>query len=219
MRTKLFMDSLAYRLILLILILPLLISCGQEQESNRQVDQSYLDSQEYSEFNEKAARESEMKAKKNASMQERLQRFAECAVSDQMQIPFEVDNQEVMAAAEKTTESCSVENELQSLKLLGESRLQNQTIRWIVLERQSAYRDQELLVSTYRDSELRSFNTVGIFKKNPSEEISTEIEVRNKGNTLYVISRTTRNIIYPIEQENVVTAEYQINADGSIREL
>lgn len=215
------MVFLVHRRILLILIIPLLISCGQDEESNRQVDQNYLDSQEYSEFNEDAASENEMKTNQNASMQERLTRFAECEPGEQMEIPFMVDDQQILDATEResTAENCIVENGQQSLKLVGESRFQNQTVRWVVLERQTAYRDQELFATIFRGDNLQSFNSVGVFKENPTEEIQTEIEVRNKGNALLVTSRTTRNIFYPIEQENTVTTEYQIYTNGSIQEL
>lgn len=199
-------------------MLLLLISCTGN-ESEQQVDQNYLDSREYSDFNEDATREGEIKAKNNASMQARLQQFVECKDVDQMEIPFEVDEQQLKGVSENISEDCTVENDHQSLKLLGESRFQNQTIRWVVLDRQTAYRDQELMATTFREGDLQSFNTVAVYKKNPSEEIFTEVQVRNKNNTLHVTSRTTRNILYPIEQENIITTEYQIDADGSIREL
>lgn len=214
------MRSLLNIRILLFLILPLLISCGGNgEESEEQVDQNYIESQEYSDFDQDATREGEIKAKTNASMQARLQQFVECEDVDQMEIPFEVNEQQLIGAFGNIPENCTVENEHQSLKLLGESHFQNQIIRWIVLDRQTAYRDQELLATTFREGDLQSVNTVGVYKKNPSEEILTEVQVQNKNSTIHVTSRTTRNILYPIEQKNIITTEYQIDTDGSIREL
>lgn len=200
-------------------ILTLLISCAGEQESEQQVDQNYLDSQSYSDFDEDAAREGEIRAKNNASMEVRLQQLAECEDITSKMIPFEIDDQEISALSESEPDNCTIENDQQSLRLLGESQFREQTIRWILLERQTAYRDQELLITTFRENNLQSFNTVGVFKKNPSEEILTEIQVRNKDNNVHVSSRTIRNIFYPIEQENTITTDYIIDTDGSIREL
>jgi hypothetical protein len=201
-----------------ILVSFFLFSCT-DNEQEQQVDQSYLDSQEYSDFSQEVNRESEIREKNNASLENRLQQLSACEDTNQMSIPFEVDDQEILMFFENVSEGCTVENDRQNLKMLGESRFQNQAIRWILLDRQTAYRDQELLAAAFYEDELRSFNIVGIYKENPSESIMTEVRVRNKGNTLHVTSRTTRDIFYPIDQKNTITSEYEISSNGSIRKL
>lgn len=212
-----YMKFLIPRWITLLFVSCVLFSCA-ENESEKQVDQDYLDSQEFSSFNQDAIEERLQKAK-NITLESRLQQFSQCIDSNQIRIPFDIDSREIISLSEGTSEICTVGNGQQSLKLLGESRLQDQTIRWILLERQTAYRDQELFATTFQGGELRSFNTVGIYKENPSEDIKTEIRVRNKGNVLHVTSRTNRHLLYPIDQQNAVTTEYQIDTDGGIREL
>lgn len=202
---------------ILILASLLYISCAENQ-SEQEVDQNYLDSQEYSSFNQDAIEERLQKAK-NATLESRLQQFSECEDSNQIGIPFNIDGQDILSFSEDASEICTVVNNRQSLKLLGESRFQNKIIRWILLDRQTAYRDQELLAVTFSGNDLRSFNTIGVYKENPSEDIKTEIQVRNKENILHVTSRTNRNLLYPIDQQNTITTMYQINADGDIREL
>lgn len=203
--------------VLLLIISCFLFSCA-ENKSEQKVDQDYLESQEFSSFNQDVIEE-RLKKAKNITLESRLQQFSQCQDHNQIRIPFDIDNREIISLSESTSEICTVGDSRQSLKLLGESRFQDQIIRWILLERQTAYRDQELFVTTFKDGELRSFNTVGIYKENPSEDIKTEIRVRNKGNVLYVTSRTNRHLLYPIDQQNAVTTEYQIDTDGGIREL
>lgn len=202
--------------ILLIFLTVLLQSCTQSE--TQKVDQEYVDSQEYSRFNQDVIEE-RLKKAKNATIESRLQQFSECDDKSQIGVPLSIDEKDIVSLSADTSEVCTVENKRQSLKLLGETNHQNQTIRWILLERQTAYRDQELFATTFRDGRLLGFITVGVYKENPSENIKTEIRVRNKGDILHVTSRTHRNLLYPIDQQNAVTTEYQIDADGSIREL
>jgi hypothetical protein len=89
----------------------------------------------------------------------------------------------------------------------------------VVLDRQRAYRDDELIVAVFEDKSLKSFQSIGTFKKNPSEEILSNIEGEITGASFRIQVRTNRNIFYPIEQQNITQAELEINAEGKIREL
>lgn len=202
--------------ILLIFLTVSLQSCTQNE--SKKVDQEYLDSEKYSSFNQEVIEERLEKAK-NATMKSRLQQFSKCEYETLMRAPLSITEEDIVSVTEDTTDVCTVENNRQSLKLLGKSHFQNQTIRWVLFERQTAYQDQELYATTFREGKLQSFLTVGVYKENPSESIKTEIRVRKKDNSLYLASRTDRNLLYPIDQQNTVTTEYLIGADGSIRKL
>jgi hypothetical protein len=95
----------------------------------------------------------------------------------------------------------------------------NQILRWYLLERQSAYRDAELIVATFDGNKLRSFMSVGLFEKIPARTVSTTISVNERNNMLYIRSETNRDIKYPLDQENIIVTEFEVDADGGINEL
>lgn len=193
-----------------------IVACTENEKES--LDQDYLDSPQYEPFRNEASEEKKLHDKLNKSLGWHLQQFSDCEVSN-LSIPFELDYEKVGGLIMDASEGCIIESRAHRLKMLGESIEQDQKIRWVLIERETAYRDQEVVAATFRDGELRSFKTVGVFRKNPSEKISSEIQTRNDGNEIRIVSRTSRNIFYPIEQNNLITTEYKVSASGDIREL
>lgn len=193
-----------------------IVACTEnEQES---LDQEYLESRQFETFQDEASEEKKYNEELDQSLEWHLQQFSDCEVSH-LSIPFELSYEKVGALIMDASEGCIVESRSQRLKLLGETNKQNQKIRWVLLERETAYRDQEVMAVTFQDDELRSFKTVGIFRKNPSEKISSKIQARSQADEVRIISLTSRDIFYPIEQTNKITTEYRVSASGNIREL
>lgn len=191
------------------------ISCSEEQD--QEIDQQYLDSQEYSSFKENT----DWEIKKNSNSENLaadLVKISDCNPTHTLETPFLLD-WDMLEELNAKADQCNIEQEGQQLTLLAEQSLYQQTIRWYLLEPQSAYRDAEVIVATFNDNKLRSFTIVGMYEKIPAHNIQTKIRVNRKGNTMAIRSETIRDIKYPLEQKNTITANYEINASGGINEL
>lgn len=197
-------------LILFFVVMVAIISCNEKKS----IEKDYLESEAYRSFKERTDQEIEQKAKLAASFKVSLRQFVGCK-ADKFETPFKLE----LAQLEKIPEECILNREAESLKLLGESNNSNQLIRWILLERTTVYNDQELVAAVFQDQELQSFKTVGVFQKNPSRLISSVLKVEKEAEKIRITSQTTREIVYPIEQTNTVTATYQIDATGDIQQL
>lgn len=191
------------------------ISCSKEKE--QKVDERYLDSQEYSAF--KKNTDQELKKSSNSeNLADDLVEISDCSSVSNLEPSFSLD-WDVLKELKTKADPCNLGEEGQRLTLVGEQSLQPQTVRWFLLENQSAYRNAEVIVATFNNEQLRSFTTVGMYEKIPAHNIRTNITVNSKGNTMLIRSETIRNIKYPVEQKNTITAEYTINAKGRINEL
>lgn len=191
------------------------VSCSEEQD--KKVDQQYLNSQEYSSF--KKNTNEELKSNDHSeNLANDLVEISDCSFSAALQSPFSLD-WEVLEGLKAKAESCHLEEENQRLTLVGIQSLEQQTVRWFLLEHPSAYRDAEVIVATFSGKELRSFNTVGIYEQIPARSIQTDITVNSRGSNIFIRSKTIRDIKYPLEQKNTITAEYEIDAEGGINEL
>ena len=190
------------------------ISCSEEQE--QKVDQQYLDAQDYSAF--KKNTDQELERKNNSKhLGDNLAKISDCGSVSNFEAPFSID-WEVLKELSTEADACNTEEESQRLTLLGEQTMHPRTIRWFLLEHPSAYRNAEVIVATFSGKKLRSFSTVGVYEKIPAHNIQTNITVNSKGNTVFIRSETIRDINYPLEQKNTITADYEIDADGGINE-
>jgi hypothetical protein len=194
-------------------LLPLFLGCNGFD--NSEIDQEYLQSNSFADFQQDVAFERQRKAYKNAPINEHLRDFASCNRADTLTLPFTFDEQLIKTLSNKAP-SCIVENEMMSIKLLAITQSAYHTVRWVLVDYQTSYRDQQLVMSAYRDGNLRSFKTVGIFKENLSEHIRSKITVNAIDNGMGVSSETVRRIEYPFEQKSTVRAEYKIDKQGGI---
>lgn len=193
------------------------ISCSDEDQKQR-VDQQYLDSKEYSSFKKNTDREL-TKNSNSQNLADDLVEISDCSSSSNFEISFSLD-WDMLEELTNSADLCISEKEGRQLTLLGEQSLEPLLVRWFLLKHQSAYRDAEIVVATFMDRELRSFNTVGMYEKIPAHNIRTKISVDGKGeNKMLIRSETIRDIKYPLEQKNTITAEYEINSEGGINEL
>lgn len=191
------------------------ISCSEEKE--QKVDKQYLDAQDYSVFKENT--DQELKESSNSeNLADNLVKVSDCASVSTLEMPFSLD-WDVLKKLTSKADPCNVEEEHQTLTLVAEQTLEAQTVRWFLLDYQSVYTNAEVIVATFSDNELRSFSTVGMYEKIPAQNIQTTITVNGEGNSMLIRSETIRDIKYPMEQKNTITAEYEINAKGSINEL
>jgi hypothetical protein len=204
---------------LFILFVALIVSLSCSKEQEQKVDQQYLNSQDYSAFKEST--DEELKRNDDSeNLADDLVEISDCGSTTNLESPFSLDWEIVKKlTAGKEVEPCSIEREGQRLILAGVQSFGTQTVRWFLLEHQSAYRDAEVITATFSGNELRSFNTVGIYEQIPARSIHTNISVDNKGNMIFIRSETIRDIKYPLEQKNTITTEYEIVPNGSISEL
>lgn len=183
------------------------------------IDEQYLRSQQYTEFQNRAVHEAQQKIRKPLSLESFLQQFKNCAQLPIRPLPTHFNAQQVSKLSKAVLDSCSIETDFQHIKLLAKSYTPNHTLRWILLDHKTTYRNQELVVSVFRDDQLRSFKTVGVYKKNLSENVTSKIHVRSDDDGVRILTETIRNILYPIEQVNTIESRYEINKMGDISEL
>jgi hypothetical protein len=194
----------------------------REETGEQQIGQKYLDSESYREFEEKTETEITQTENQLQGVAEHLEELAECETSNGMSFPFVINQEELTTLLEQSTD-CNLgsNNEASrfSLSMLGRSSLQDIDLYWVLVDWQTMYTDQELLAVTAYNDNLRSFKKVGIFNKNLSRDIKTEVRVQLMGANVRITSVANRKILYPIEQDNVEITKYSINPQGTIREL
>ena len=191
-----------------------MFSCAEEQ--NQTVDEQYLDSQEYNSFKENSEKERTKRADQNDDLGQQLSAFVECEVSE-LPLPTTIEWDNIQSLAKDS--ECVQEWIKSEISFIGKQDRPNITIGWFLVEYQSAYRDAEIIVATFVDEQIRSFQTVGLFEKVPAREINTTVSVDWKGDGIYIRSETNRDINYPLDQENSIVASYKIDANGGISEL
>lgn len=192
----------------------LFTACSDGNQST--VDQQYLNSKQYAEFKKRSLHETQQKKRKDLSLQSFLQQFGNCADVQLKSLPIEFDADQVQHLLDTPKNFCSIETDTREIRFIAESFLSGYTLRWILVAQKTAYQDQELIASTFSDGELRSFTTVGVFKKNLSERITSNIRVQSQDGGIRITSTTNRDIIYPIEQANTIVSEYVIDEAGNI---
>lgn len=194
-----------------------MISCSEEEAET--VDQEYLDSEEYSSFKENADKEINERSQESKTLSEDLQKISTCSSVETLSLPLTADGNSLAEQLENISDECRLENEIRTITLLGNHSMPEVNLQLVLLERQTVYRDDELIAVTVDGEELRSFQTVGIYQKNPTREITTELTLQQNGSGIRINTVTSRNIQYPIDQENSIETVYEVDAKGGIREL
>lgn len=200
-------------------VLTVLAGCGEEREP---VNAEYLQSDLYSSFEERARAEFSAQLWDYQSLGKYLKQLIKCEKGRYFAFPLQFDRAKIEQYTKGPSPDCGqlagyndwgfrVEN-------IGYSRLEDVFIRWILVEKESVYKDWELLAVTHRDTVLTGFKSLALFRKNLSQEIATEIKVSTSGEIAYISTLTERSTNYPIQQENAVKAEYVIDSRGLIRE-
>ncbi|WP_440998731.1 hypothetical protein [Fodinibius sp. SL11] len=80
------------------------------------------------------------------------------------------------------------------------------------------------MAGTYKDEALVSFQTVGKFHNYSPNfitdiDISSNVRIHQDGDSLYIISNVIRDRSFPVKQQDLITANYVLGADGNIREI
>lgn len=203
---------------LFILVAFLFVASSCTENKNRTVDQQYLDSQEYSSFKENADSEIQSSQNDSENIGEDLVAIAECTPVQTFAIPVSFEWNDIEEHRRQSSD-CEKKSESITITLFGQQEWSNMVLRWYLLERQSAYRDAEVIVATFDGNKLRSFRSVGLFEKIPARSVSTTITVNERNNVLFIRSETNRDIEYPLDQENIIVTEFEVDADGGINEL
>ncbi|MDZ7680571.1 MAG: hypothetical protein U5J63_02390 [Fodinibius sp.] len=196
----------------------LLLIVGCDKLDTAEVDQQYLQSKTYADFEQEIALEQQRKSYEKAPIDAHLKDFENCNAATSLSLPLTLDAITISKLS-NNTQDCIVEKEMMTLKLLAETQAPHHLVRWILIDYKTSYRDQRLVLSAFRDGELRSFRTIGVYKKNLSEYIRSYISAEATANGMIVSTETKRSIQYPIEQDNMVQTNYNIDEQGGITEF
>lgn len=202
----------AIKWIVLLLYLTVFASCDRAP-----VDKDYLKSKEYSRFSKKQQQEYAAQVRSNESLQKYLAAFNRCDRGRKWDFPLQIDPSTLKKYGRECKKVADEFNASFRTLNIGYTAYGEVKIRWIVLKRKSVYEDSEFLAVTYRDSSLVDFQSLGEFRENLSQDISTVVEVSQKGDFIYISSMVNRNRNYPIKQQNTIKWAYRIDSLGAIR--
>lgn len=198
--------------------LVLLAGCAAE-EGSQQIDQSYMETERYSEFEQQSKEEILHNEQNTQSFTGNLQQLSQCKQIQKISFPFTID-QERLNQLENVPETCTVESHQKpsyTVKAIAINEYKDLQLYWILLDRPSVYRNQGLFAATFQNDSLVNFNTIGSFEKDLSKEVTSEIQVRQVYDEVIISSTTHRKIIYPFEQENTVEESFIVTADGEVK--
>ena len=185
--------------------------------SDPPVDRQYLKSKDYSQFNQKQQSEYATRISSYQSLKKYLATFQQCGTGAPRSLPLQVDADLLQDVKHECTEISNVFKTDFETKIVGHSRSGDILIRWLLLKKkQTVYQDWEFLAATYKDEKLLSFQTLGTFRKNLSDDISTKIKITEEAAQIRITAYTNRGIQYPIKQENIIKFVFLINAEGMI---
>jgi hypothetical protein len=201
------------------LILCLIVTaCEKESEP---IDKEYIESEAYKNFKKNSNNNFSEQINGYESLHHYLQKFEPCAKALKLSLPLHIDKNMLQRNAADFGKECEVPGtggiSPYNMQDIGYTSLKQITIRWIILEKESIYEDQQLLAVAYKDSVLSDFKIIGKFQKNLSQKISSDIQVSQRGELVYINTTMRRNILYPIEQKNITETNYRINSNGDIR--
>lgn len=200
-----------------------LVGCDHSgDQSNRElVDQQYVDSENYHSFSSQVHQEQGDARNQKSTLTDWLKSLSDCSVSQSLTAPFAIDSLKIAEWSESDTTTCfsgqSFESSSYTLRVLAQTSFHDVKMLWILHTRVSMYRDEELFLATYRNEKLQHAESMGVYRKNLKEHISTEIEVSPGSEELVITAVENRKIIYPIEQNNAVKNVYYVDSDGGIK--
>lgn len=215
------MKEYAFRYSFYLFICLSAVYCNKES-GEQEIGSEYLASEDYRQFEQQTNSEIEHKKEQLTGIADHLKNLSNCGIVNVLSFPFVID-QEDLTALQKQNSGCNFNSNNEevhfTLSMLGKNTFQDIDLYWVLVDWESMHTDKELLAVTVSDDSLRSFKTVGIFKKNLSRDINTEAHAELTDPGVQITSVTIRKILYPIEQNNTVITEYRIDPQGTIREL
>lgn len=197
-----------------------LISGCDGQDGSELVNRQYLQTEEYSEFEQSSKKELSKNKHTNRSFPSHIAQLTNCEQVEELTIPFRLNQEALTILQKEAGDSCVVESREKpaySVLLVGKSNYETIDLYWVLLDRPSVYKNQGLFIATFQNDSLLNYNAVGSFEKDLSKKVTTDIHVRQAQKNLEIISKTDRNIIYPFKQENTIEESFIINPDGEIR--
>lgn len=204
-----------------IVLASLIVVSGCSSPEPKEIDQKYIDSRAYHSFSEQAEQERDQAQNMKVGLTAQLKSLAECSASPYISDPFTIDSTTVATWEDSAENDCldnsSSRRSPYSLRVLAQSAFKDMKILWILRSRTSIYRDQELFVTTYGDQGLLSAESIGVFRKNLKEKVSTDIKVSSRDNELTIETVENREIRYPLEQNNTIETVYNIDEQGLIK--
>lgn len=192
-------------------------TCAEEKNSPL-VDQKYLQSNDYRSFKQKFRQEAVQKENQKRSLLAHLRELGNCKEVKPAALPLEINRKEVSAFLEASPEHCEqfvTSEELGfEIQLLREIRLKNYSLKLVLLKDESVYLNWQLLAVVFQNGKMGAYKRIGVFQKDPSKDIDTEILVLKKDKNLLIKSEIIRKIMYPIKQENTTVMQLVVSSKG-----
>ncbi|NGP87023.1 hypothetical protein [Fodinibius halophilus] len=180
------------------------------------VDKRYLESEDYKQFRKTQKEEYVAQVDNRRTLEKYLNTLVQCKKTTELSFPLQITKN----VLKKEGGNCGALTNYFStgfkVKMVGYSFFKPIFIRWVLLQRETVYKNIELLAVTHKGTTMLDFQKVGKFRKNLSQNISTDIRVSQKGDFVYITSVSERNLIYPIEQQQVITNGYIVNRNGKV---
>jgi hypothetical protein len=199
-----------------LLILLAVGACNGSEEG--QINRQYLQSEKFSGFKAQSLSEIEKNKQGNQSLALKLEAFAECD-DGTFTIPTRIDITEVSKRSKKTVSECISEGKAYNLISIGTAPSFDYIIHWVLLDRKTAYRNQQLLAVILKKDKVQDYKIVGQYQENPTRNINSLINVSKNNGHIVLKAEIKRHIFYPIEQSNTMLTEYSINKEGYISKL
>jgi len=180
------------------------------------VDKDYIQSERFKKFDELRKQEYAAQVNNRESLEAYLKELIKCPKGEELTLPLQFSENHLQKSGKQCQQLVDQFNTSFDVQMLGYSQFKGTFIRWVSLENESVYKNLELLAVAHRDTILNGVQTVGTFKKNLSQNISTDIRVSQKGEFVYITSYTDRSLKYPFEYDNIIESAYKIDSLGTI---
>lgn len=208
--------------------LPLLILCAffieqcTASDEKPAIDQSYLDSQKFQEFEENTTDEQSFRSDEATAFERVLSKLLIHQDTKKLQLPVQIDSvviKELVNSSTRFELTRFMLNESSKLAYtyypVGKTQLDRIKILFFIIEKRSVYDDCEFAVATFSDSSVVSVKSLGEFAKNLSSEVQSIVQIDK---SLTITSEINRQILYPIPQDYSSNYRYLIEGDGQIKE-
>jgi hypothetical protein len=199
-----------------LLILLAVSACNSSEKG--QINRQYLQSEKFSDFKAQSISEIEKSKQGNQPLAQKLEAFAECD-GVTFALSTRIDITEASKSSKKAVPECVNDGKAYKLISIGTTPSFDYTIRWVLIDRKTAYRHQQLMAVTFKKGKVQDYKMVGQYQENPTRNVSSLINVSKNNGQVVLKAEIKRHIFYPIEQSNTMLNEYSINKEGYISKL
>ena len=201
-----------------------LISCSFD--GSETINDRYLNTEQYQSFKSQADAEIQQNIRRHKELRGYVEQLTDCNNVRRLSGTFTITRQQIdslktiIASSDTVCAISSTLNDVRfGLTAIGKTEVSDLKVLWMILDLQAAYEDYQLLAATFKEETMIDFGAIGIFKRNLSERLMSNVHIRKRGDSIEILSTTERMIKHPIEQNYSVEQKYRIGADGIVKQL